>query len=50
MSDFFEHDQELRRLFEDGSVIDTPVFVGRACLGTPGKDAQMRFVTRMNWG
>ena len=31
MSNFFE--QELRKLFADGSVIHDPVFVGRACLG-----------------
>ena len=42
---FFE--QELRRLFGDGQVIDTPTFVGRACLGTLGNHLRVRaeFVT-----
>ena len=42
---FFE--QELRRLFGDGQVIDTPTFVGRACLGTLRNHLRVRaeFVT-----
>ena len=34
MSNFFE--QELRKLFADGTIIRDPVFVGRACLGSLG--------------
>lgn len=37
---YFE--QELRKLFEDGTVIDNPKFTGRACLGTLGKDLRVR--------
>lgn len=42
---FFE--QELRKLFGDGSMIESPQFVGRACLGTLGGDLRARaeFVT-----
>ena len=42
---FFE--QELRKLFADGSIIESPQFVGRACLGTLGGDLRVRaqFVT-----
>lgn len=42
---FFE--QELRKLFGDGTMIDNPKFTGRACLGTLGKDLRVRvqFVT-----
>ena len=42
---FFE--QELRKLFGDGSIIESPQFVGRACLGTLGGDLRVRaqFVT-----
>ena len=42
---FFE--QELRKLFEDGKVIESPSFSGRACLGTLGNDLRVRaeFVT-----
>lgn len=42
---FFE--QELRKLFGDGSIIEFPQFVGRACLGTLGGDLRVRaqFVT-----
>lgn len=42
---FFE--QELRKLFGDGSVIPSPSFTGRICLGTLGKDLRVRaeFVT-----
>ena len=36
MSNFFE--QELRKLFEDGQVVPSPKFVGRACLGDLGGD------------
>lgn len=49
---FFE--QELQKLFADGTVISGPTFSGRACLGTLGKDLRVRaeFVTtrkpRMN--
>ena len=45
MSNFFE--QELRKLFADGSVIHDPVFVGRACLGGLDRSRQVRaeFVT-----
>ena len=45
MSNFFE--QELRKLFADGSVIHDPVFVGRACLGGLDRNRQVRaeFVT-----
>lgn len=42
---FFE--QELRKLFGDGGIIDSPQFVGRACLGSLGGDLRVRaqFVT-----
>lgn len=42
---YFE--QELRRLFGDGRVIDAPSFIGRACLGTLGNHLRVRadFVT-----
>lgn len=42
---FFE--QELRKLFGDGGIIDSPQFVGRACLGTLDGDLRVRaeFVT-----
>ena len=42
---FFE--QELRKLFADGKVIESPSFTGRACLGTLGNDLRVRaeFVT-----
>ncbi len=45
MSNFFE--QELRKLFGDGSMIECPQFVGRACLGTLGGDLRVRaqFIT-----
>lgn len=45
MSSFFE--QELRKLFGDGTVIQDPHFVGRACLGTLGSDLRVRaqFIT-----
>ena len=45
MSNFFE--QELRKLFEDGKVIQDPVFVGRACLGglDTGRQVRAEFVT-----
>ena len=45
MSNFFE--QELRRLFGDGEIIQDPKFVGRACLGDLGTDLRVRaeFVT-----
>jgi len=42
---FFE--QELRNLFEDGKIIQSPAFVGRTCLGQLGGDLRVRaeFVT-----
>lgn len=45
MSNFFE--QELRKLFEDGKIIDSPSYSGRSCFGTLGKDLRVRaqFVT-----
>ena len=45
MSNFFE--QELRKLFEDGEIIRSPHFAGRACLGTLGTDLRVKaqFVT-----
>lgn len=41
------YEQELRKLFADGTVIGSPKFTGRACLGTLGKDlrARVQFVT-----
>ena len=43
--DFFE--QELRRLFGGGEIIQSPKFVGRACLGDLGGDLRVRaqFIT-----
>lgn len=45
MSNFFE--QELRRLFGDGEIIQDPKFVGRACLGDLDGDLRVRaeFIT-----
>lgn len=45
MSNFFE--DELHKLFADGSIIEFPQFVGRACLGTLGGDLRVRaqFIT-----
>lgn len=45
MSNFFE--QELRKLFADGGIIDDPKFVGRACLGSLDGDLRVRaeFIT-----
>lgn len=45
MSNFFE--QELRKLFGDGQILDAPVFVGRACLGglDEGRQVRAEFVT-----
>ena len=45
MSNFFE--QELRKLFGDGKIIDDPAFSGRSCYGTLGKDLRVRaqFIT-----
>ena len=44
---FFE--SELRKLFEDGQVMDDPTFSGRICMGTLGKDVRVRvqFITGM---
>lgn len=41
------YEQELRKLFADGTVVSSPKFVGRTCLGTLGKDLRVRvqFVT-----
>ena len=45
MSNFFE--QELRKLFQDGAIMDDPTFSGRSCFGTLGKDLRVRaqFIT-----
>ena len=45
MSNFFE--QELQKLFGDGTIIDDPAFSGRSCYGTLGKDLRVRaqFIT-----
>lgn len=45
MSNFFEG--ELRKLFGDGEIIQSPKFVGRACLGELGGDLRVRaqFIT-----
>lgn len=45
MSNFFE--QELRKLFGDGEIIQDPKFVGRACLGDLGGELLVRaeFIT-----
>ena len=45
MANFFE--DELRKLFGDGKVIESPTFVGGACLGTLSRDLLVRaeFVT-----
>ena len=40
MSNFFE--QELRSLFGDGGIIDSPLFVGRTCLGALDSDLRVR--------
>ncbi len=40
MSNFFE--QELKKLFGDGKIIDNPTCSGRACFGTLGKDLRVR--------
>lgn len=40
MSSFYE--QEMRKLFEDGTVIDSPRFLGPDCLGTLGRDLRVR--------
>lgn len=45
MTNFSE--QELRKLFADGGIIDDPKFVGRACLGSLDSDLRVRaeFIT-----
>ena len=45
MSNFFE--QELKKLFGDGEIINNPTCSGRACFGTLGKDLRVRaqFIT-----
>ena len=40
MSNVFE--QELRKLFGNGEVIDNPTYSGRACFGSLGKDLRVR--------
>lgn len=40
MSNVFE--QELRKLFGNGEVIDSPTYSGRACFGSLGKDLRVR--------
>ena len=37
---FFE--QELRKLFDDGKIIDSPSYIGQSCFGTLGKDLRAR--------
>lgn len=40
MSNFFA--QELRKLFEDGQIIQSPVFLGNACYGILDSDLRVR--------
>ena len=40
MSSFFE--QELRKLFGDGKIIGDPIYAGKSCFGTLGKDLRVR--------
>ena len=40
LSNFFE--QELRRLFGNGKIIDDPTYSGQSCFGTLGKDLRVR--------
>lgn len=40
MNNFFE--RELRKLFEDGEIIQFPCFTGRTCMGTLGRDLRVR--------
>lgn len=40
MNSFFE--QELRKLFEDGEIIDDPRFMGQICMGSLGGDLRVR--------
>ena len=40
MRNFFE--QELRKLFEDEEMIQSPQFTGRACLGTLERDVRVK--------
>ena len=40
MNNYFE--QELRKLFGDGKIIDNPSYTGRSCFGTLGKDLRVR--------
>ena len=35
-------EQELRKLFGNGEVIDNPTYSGRACFGSLGKDLRVR--------
>ena len=40
MNNYFE--QELRKLFGDGNIISSPIYTGRSCFGTLGKDLRVR--------
>jgi hypothetical protein len=40
MSNFFQ--QELQKLFGDGTIMEAPEFVGQVCLGTLGRDLRAR--------
>lgn len=40
MSNFFE--QELRKLFDEGKIIDNPAWSGRVCFGMLGEDLRVR--------
>lgn len=37
---FFE--QELRKLFDDGKIIGSPIYAGKSCFGTVGRDLRVR--------
>ena len=45
MNNIFE--QELKKLFGDGQLIDDPTYSGRSCFGTLGRDLRVRaqFIT-----
>lgn len=36
------YEQELRKLFEHGDLVDRPQFSGRVCVGDLGKDLRVR--------
>ena len=40
MNTLFE--QELRDLFEDGTIVHKPIFIGRTCFGMLGGDLRVR--------